>query len=245
MARLQDREIAEVHNNEDEAIKHLKQAMAQGKHWYLALLEAIGLWTKERETVDGREFVYLIEKEALDWPALAARLCLAVDSMVPEVERDALLFRGKPPLELTRAEFSRLIGSVKYHAYLNYLYGIAVEETLLMVVEAEVRKEQRCHGYCREDDVADEAYRRIYDATQSELLAEFRHERCLRPGRSMTLTQAKQFTYWRFKYRLKHCEPAKVASDTRKGLDELMRQRSAVRLGSPDASQAELGVLLV
>jgi hypothetical protein len=34
----------------------------------------------------------------------------------------------------------------------------------------------------------------------------------------------KEFTYWRFKYRLDHCEKAKVASDTKKALHWLKSQ---------------------
>ena len=34
---------------EVEAINYLKQAIASGKNWYLALLEAIGLWTIAKE----------------------------------------------------------------------------------------------------------------------------------------------------------------------------------------------------
>ena len=55
-----------------EAIKHLEQAIAGGKHWYLALLEAIGLWNTAEETYSGRTYHYLIGGEAFDWLLLAA-----------------------------------------------------------------------------------------------------------------------------------------------------------------------------
>ena len=29
----------------------------------------------------------------------------------------------------------------------------------------------------------------------------------------------KEFSYWRFKYRLQHCDKARIASDTKKALD--------------------------
>ncbi|GAJ03845.1 unnamed protein product, partial [marine sediment metagenome] len=32
-----------------------------------------------------------------------------------------------------------------------------------------------------------------------------------------------EFTYWLFKYRLNHCDKARVASDTKKGLEQLNR----------------------
>ena len=242
---VQDTEHIELNSDEDEVIRHMRQAIADGKHWYLALLEAIGLWTKERETVDGRELVYLIENEALDWLTLTERLCRAVDGLVPDTEKDALLFQGKPPVEMTKAEFGRLIGGVKYRAYLNYFYGIAVEEALLVAVKAEVRKAQRAQAYRRESLVTHEAYQRIYGATQAELLEKFNKEHGRRRGKAMTLSESKQFTYWRFNYRVKECEPAKVASDTRKGLDELVRMRGSVICGSPDSSQQEMGVFLI
>ena len=34
-----------------EAINHLKQAIAGGRHWYLALLGAMGLWTSAEEFI--------------------------------------------------------------------------------------------------------------------------------------------------------------------------------------------------
>ena len=40
-------------SNSDSAIGHFRNEMASGKHWYLALLESIGLWTDESEEVKG------------------------------------------------------------------------------------------------------------------------------------------------------------------------------------------------
>ena len=36
-----------------EAIRYLEQAITGGKHWYIALLEAIGLWASVEETHGG------------------------------------------------------------------------------------------------------------------------------------------------------------------------------------------------
>ena len=41
-----------------EAILHLKKAVATGKNWYVALLEAIGLWGSAEELHDGRYYRY-------------------------------------------------------------------------------------------------------------------------------------------------------------------------------------------
>ena len=124
------------------AIRHLREAIASGRHWYVALLETISLWTHAEETHNGHDYRYLIDGEAFDWLVLAERLLDAVNGLVPLAERDALLFRGEPPLVLSPDEFRDLIGAPKYHQYLNYFYGIAVEDALVMAVEDEVRKEK-------------------------------------------------------------------------------------------------------
>ena len=213
--------------SESEAIEHLQQAIANGVHWYIALLEAMGLWTAAEELYDGRKYRYLIGNEAFDLLLLAERLCAEVESLIPEGEKEALLFFGKPPIELTNKEFKDLIGSTKYRSYLNYLYGITVEEALMLAVEQEVRKEQCLRAHSSERYVSDEAYRRIYGASQRELLARFSEEKGYAQQGTIEFAQLKEFTYWLFKYRLKNCDKARVASDTKKALNELQRQRLA------------------
>jgi len=203
------------------AIRHLEQAIIGGKHWYIALLEAIGLWTGSDETYNSRHYRYLIDGEAFDWLLLAERLCEAVDDLVPEDKKLALLFHGKPPIRLSKEKFKELIGSGKYHQYLNYFYGITVEEALILVVQEEVRKEKRTLGYNKEHDLINEVYQRIYGATKATLLKRFRREKGYPQLRSISLTELKEFTYWLFKYRLKQCDKARVASDTKKALEQL------------------------
>lgn len=213
-------------NGDAEAIRHFRQAIASGEHWFIALVEAIGLWSTARETRLNHTNHYLIAGEAFDWLLLAERLCEAADGLLPENEKTELLFHGEPPLEMTTDRFKQLIGSNKYRQYLNYFYGITVEEALIMAVRGEVRKERRTLGYNkdREHDIDNEVYQRIYGATKTALLKRFRREKGYPQRRSITLTQIKESTYWLFKYRLNHCDRAKVASDTKKGLEQLRRQ---------------------
>jgi hypothetical protein len=206
---------------DDAAIGYLEQAIAGGQHWYIALLEAIALWTGADEIYDGRNYRYLIAGEAFDWLLLAERLCCAVDGLLPGDEKALLLFHGKPPLKLKREDFSRLIGNSKYRQYLNYFYGITVEEALILAVQEEVRKERRTRGYTDDRDAADESYRRIYGATRDTLLGYFRQERGYSRARSMSLIMLKEFTYWLFRYRLQNCDSSRVASDTKKALKRL------------------------
>jgi len=210
-------------SGDSEAIRYLKEAIAQGKHWYIALLETIGLWAKAEETFNGRDYRYLIANEAFDWLLLAERLCEEVNHLVPEKDIIDLLFFGKAPLVISKEEFCHLIGEAKYHAHLNYFYGVTVEEALVLAVEEETRKEQRACAINNNRSL-EEAYQRIYGAPITALLKSFKKEKGYPQRNSMEFAELKEFTYWLFKYRLKECDKARVASDTRKALKELERQ---------------------
>jgi hypothetical protein len=211
------------------AIEHLKQAVAGGKHWYIALLEAIKLWKSAEEDYHDRHYRYLIDGEAFDWLLLAERLSDEISQSIPEKERINLLFFDLPPLELTREEFKKLIGSVKYRAYLNYLYGVLVEENLISAVVDEIRKERLASGLKKHEDILDKAYHRIYGDNQQSLLDSFRKEKRHPKRKSMTLSELKEFTYWLFKYRIKKCDKSRVASDTKKALIKMQHNASHVK----------------
>lgn len=207
-----------------DAIKYFKQALAEGKQWYLAMLGAMGLWASASEHRENRTCNYLIDNEAFDWLLLAERLCETVDGLLPEGEKNALLFSGIPPMSLDSREVKRLIGSRKYSQYLNYFYGVTVEEGLQLVVQEEIDKERRLRGYRTRYESTDEAFRRIYGYARDSLLKGFRKEKGYSHLRSISITEMKEFTYWLFKYRLKHCEKARIASDTAKALQYLKGQ---------------------
>lgn len=230
----QSSSVQPASNNNNETIKHLEQAISSGQHWYIALLEAIGLWTQNEETYNGRHYRYLIDGEAFDWLLLAERLCEAVDSLIPEAEKLALLFHGQSPLKLSNSKFKALIGSTKYRQYLNYFYGVTVEEALVLVVQDEVRKEKRTLGYKKEHNLTDEVYQRIYGATRATLLKLFRRERGYPQLKSISLTELKEFTYWLFNYRLKNCDKARIASDTKKALERLRANGSSRGLAATE-----------
>ncbi len=214
--------------NSAAVIAALRQALISGKSWYIALLEAIGQWNIAEETYNGRIYRYLIDGEAFDWLLLAERLCQAAADLLPPNEVIALLFYCRPPIELSASEFKSYIGAEKYRQYLNFFYGIIVEQALIMSTQNEVRKEKWALGL-RSDHDLDEAYRRVYGARQAELLSRFRQEKNRPESDTTSLTELKEFTYWLFKYRLSHSEKAKVASDTRKGLNWLKKNNARLR----------------
>lgn len=211
--------------HEPEAIRYFRDAVLNGKPWYAALLESIRLWELPEESYNGRTFHYVIANEALDWLLVAERLCEAVQDYIPEAELTAFLFHGEPPEALSEDEFEELLGRQKHHQYLNFFYGVTVEEALLLVIEEEIRKERHSSGLTRDSDfVSNESHRRAYGATKAMLLRNFREEKGSPQVESTSLTEMKEFTYWLFKFRVKNSDKARIASDTRKALIWLNNQ---------------------
>ncbi|MBI4329375.1 MAG: hypothetical protein HY685_05885 [Chloroflexi bacterium] len=200
-----------------ETLLYLRRTLGEGEHWLRAVLQAVRLWTVPAETYKGRRYQYLIGGEAFDWLLLVERFLEEFPEAAPEEERQRLLFHGQIPFSLTATEFRDLIGIAKYRAYLNFWYGVMVEEALQQMVLEEVCKERSGQGPT-EAFLEEEAFRRIYGKGRDEAFADFRREaQCSLTGPS-SLTEQKEFLYWLFKYRLSYCDPARVASDTKKGV---------------------------
>ena len=90
--------------------------------------------------------------------------------------------------------------------------GVVVQ----LAVQEEVQKE-RLSRIWENGHVDDEVCRRLYGHTRDELLQAFRSEHPLSAGH-LSLAEWTEFTYWLFRYRVGHADPARVASDTRKGV---------------------------
>jgi hypothetical protein len=215
------RPAAPVLTGPAEIIAGLRRQISDGEPWFEALLAAVRAWPAASEEVAGREYHYLVGGEAFDWLLLAERLCDELQGLVPDDEREALLFHGRPPGGITDEDLQRLLGA-KARSHLNFVYGVRVEEALQLAVEIEVRKERASRVWDNGHD-GDEVHRRIYGAGAAELLAEFRAALKLPAGDGLSLSELNEFTYWLFKRRLRNADPARVASDTRKGLAQLQR----------------------
>ena len=176
----------------------------------------------------------MIRGEAFDWLLLAQRLIDLLDGAVPAEDKETLLFTGQLPDEVTPEFFRELIGVTKYRAYLNYWYGVVLEEALQLATEEEVRKRHRARCYPDSEDLVEQAFIHLYGKDRADLLAEFQQQaKNDTPLASetayidhtgepaLTLTDLKEFTYWLFKYRVNYWDPARVASDTRKGMRRL------------------------
>ncbi|MDP3768775.1 MAG: hypothetical protein Q8S13_12235 [Dehalococcoidia bacterium] len=214
-----------------------KRLHAGGPAWKVAVLNAIAAWPLASEVVDGEKLDYLIGGEAFDWRLLAGRLAAAAGGAARETEVRAWLDDPDPSGGFEEAEFTRLLGVDKYRSHLNYLYGVTVERALLAAVEEEITKRRVASGQSATERARDEAYERLYEGRREALWADFCSEDSedkARPrGRSgpshdlLSLADLDAFTYWLFKRRLRRLDPARVASDTRKGLNQLERMRLA------------------
>ncbi len=222
------------------AVLRLRAAIDAGLFWPRALLEAIGMWSAPRETGQERTYRYLIQGEALDWLALAERLCGEVAGAIPAADLERLLFEGQLPLEVTPEDFRNWIGGHKYRAYLNYWYGVVVEEALQQAAEDEVRKQHRARCYPDHEDLVEEAFTRLYGQTRDALLTAFRQEAGIGQRAPLSLADGKEFTYWLSKRRYSLWDPARVASDTSKGIRCLARLRQTP--GPLTAEEAQNGV---
>ena len=153
------------------------------------------------------------ERDPRPWVMLGSAWLLGFAMLAPTT--------GIPPIELSKGEFRSKIGDFKYRAHLNYFYGVLVERFLILAVTDEMRKKKRVSGLNTDNGVVDDAYRRIYGATQPALLKQFRKERHHTQLKSIGLSELNEFTYWLFKYRIRNRDKSRMASDTKKALTKL------------------------
>jgi hypothetical protein len=210
-------------------ISRMRASAGVTQPWYWAVLQAIGEWTLTAETVNGRWWTYVIGGEALDWLTLAQRLVGEITDAVPPADLEMLLFQGRLPSDVGGDEFRRCIGAYRYTAHLNFWYGVTVEEALQLAVEDKIRKNHLALCYQDTENVVQEAFRHLYGQTQMELVGDFLRatgNQWAYDPESMSLTAYREFTYWLFKMRIHKWHPARVASDTRRGLEKLLELRS-------------------
>jgi hypothetical protein len=231
MRRILDQETPGT-TLEIDAIDHLRWDLERGEDWPTALLKAIALWTLPEETVGDRHYNYFIGGEAFDWLLLAERLCDAVGHLIPQEDKEQLLFSGRFPACFDESQFKELLGVQKHRGYLNFYYGVTIEEALQLAAEREVHKRHLSNGNQYQDDFSEEAFLKIYRESRDTLLEEFRQEMGYPQEEWMSISQSREFTYWLFKYRLRTADKAKIASDTRKGLNQL-HELIAVRRLAP------------
>ena len=201
-----------------ESMKYFKNSLYQGKEWVSELIKSMSLWTLEEEVYNSKNNKYLIDGEAFDWLLLARRLLDAIGDLVPTTEKNRLLLSEDISDLMSQDEFRNLLGPEKYSAYLNYWYGIVVEEAVIRSAEEEEGKGMPRSGKIGKARIRQKAYEKLYGLNQEELYNTFLSDKGYQKTPSFNVGIAKEFTYWLFKYRLVNSEGERVASDTRKGL---------------------------
>ena len=199
----------------DIVIHTFRAQLAAGAPWHLALLDAMGRWIPAEEWHKDRRYKYMVGGEAFDWLLLAERLCDEAEGNIPERDIERLLFHGLLPEPVADEDLRNLLGASKYRAYLNFHYGVVLEEALQLASEEYVRKCHLARGYSDSEELVEEAFRHLYTQTRADLLAEFRTEERLGKRQGLNLSDLKEFTYWLHKRRVNYWDPARVAYDTR------------------------------
>lgn len=209
---------------DNKAIDYLKQAIGEGKHWYIALLEAIALWEITEEHLNDKHYRYLIGGEAVDLRLLAKRLLLSANGLIPADDKVAFLKNNQPPVQISHEQFKELIGDTKYKAYLNYFYGITVENALISAAQKQINKELKLYPCCQDPREFEDAYKRVYGKDREFLLNMFYGNT---DHSKDAIEKSSEFIYWLFKYRLKNSDKERIASDTQKGLKNLSKKLRA------------------
>ena len=201
-----------------EVVSRLRGRIEAGEHWHHAMLASVAEWPLEEEIIDGERFVYLIDGEALDLTRVYDRLSMEIADLVPDEELEDLLVHGRSSSGPSREDMRNLMGIDRYKAYLTFIYGVLVEELVVLAVLQDLRRKRRASGLTRYDANLDDAYTYVYGETRRALLNRFRRERGLPQRRSIDLTRLQEFRYWLFKLRLKTSDKSRVASDTKRAL---------------------------
>lgn len=189
----------------------------------------MALWTAPEEEYGGRTYNYFIAGEAFDWVLLAERLLDEAQGVVPEEEVETLLFEGRFPIRFDTERIQELLGGDKYRGFLNFHYGVTVEEALQLACELELRKRDTSNGVRYRTAYSEQAFPMIYRKSREELLRMFRETEDPDPEAVSSMAEHRAFTYWLFKYRWANSDKARIASDTTKGLRQLERMENASR----------------
>ena len=205
----------------DNLIRQMRQRVLDGTHWYRSFLEMLREWDIEEESIGKTHYRYIISSEALDVPMIASRALLEIFDLIEEEELDDYLSRGIVPVEYTQDEIKEILGDEAYKKYLNYFYGVILEECLIRAYEESIIKGHVTNGLVSAHDAMEDAVSIIYGRSLGELIDLFCREKGYILTEKIEYKQMKEFYYWLFIRRIRTMEPARTASDTQKAIDWL------------------------
>ena len=191
------------------------------KNYQTNILSMIRLWKIKKNS----HYDYLVGNEALNWKRLAVQILNNIkikENLLIEIYQ----WLSIPEIYsgLSEFQFRQLIGFEKYTSYLSYFYGVLIERSILCYVERENYKKRISNGKSTVN-VLNVSYEHIYGFSFINLYEEYCKKSAILNKKHYEYDD-ENFTYYCFKKRIKDSEPAKLASDTKKGtifLQELMR----------------------
>ncbi|MBH52209.1 MAG: hypothetical protein CL785_03535 [Chloroflexi bacterium] len=208
-------------NEVSSIIISLRSSIQKHGNWKYFLLKAIGEWPLVTEEFKkGIQYNYLIFGEAFDWPLLARRLTRELIDLVNPNEVIHDLNNGEFMHAFTQNEIKDLLGTIKYRGYLNYWYGVIVEESLHQVSSKMLLKDLISKGFHDQKVDNELVLMHLYEQNNSFLLQEFFDS--LKSNETVSTNRLSVWIlYFLFKRRVNKGEPTRVASDTNIAIERL------------------------
>ncbi len=192
------------------------------KNWKKILFDLISGWSLSKEKFSTNQINYLIGGEAFNWKTLAVRIASQSKYLSVNEKFWKWIIESDYDGGIPEKELKDFLGYEKYRAHLSYFYGVIVEQALISSVEDSQIKKIISAGILTNEEEINSVYTNIYGDTREHLWQIFRMEYQIDIlNTSFTISDDESFIYWLFKLRLQNSDPARIASDTKRGLIKL------------------------
>ncbi len=194
-------------------IQELRNEVSQGENWQKSVAKYIGLWNEKEEFYRGYKYIYLIDDEALDWLNLTERLVSSIKSYITKEEYNYVSTSGLLPDQEIYNYIKKTIPKKKLSQMRNFYYGIIIEN---LIYHYKILEYQKNTIVVEDND--QRFYEEIYNKPIEVLYEIFYKERRTINKNKLNFHELKLFSYWLFKYRLKHSDKTKMAHETNTAL---------------------------
>ena len=194
-------------------IQELRNEVSRGENWQKSIAQYIGLWTEEEEFYRGYKYIYLIDDEALDWLTLTERLVSSIKSYITKEEYNYVSTSGLLPDKDIYKYIKETIPKKKLSQMRNFYYGIIIEN---LIYNYKILEYQKNTIVVEDND--QKFYEEIYNKPIEVLYEMFYKEKKTINKNKLNFHELKLFSYWLFKYRLKHSDKTKMAHETNTAL---------------------------
>ena len=194
-------------------IQELRNEVSQGENWQKSVAKYIGLWNEKAEFYRGYKYIYIIDDEALDWLNLTERLVSSIKSYITKEEYNYVSTSGLLPDQEIYNYIKKTIPKKKLSQMRNFYYGIIIEN---LIYHYKILEYQKNTIVVEDND--QRFYEEIYNKPIEVLYEIFYKERKTINKNKLNFHELKLFSYWLFKYRLKHSDKTKMAHETNTAL---------------------------